>query len=93
MIIKTLIYFALGYLVYKFLKSLVASKASPSRKVRQPSAGRIDDVMIKDPYCETYFPDREGIHLKFDGKELVFCSTDCRDKFLDEHANTKPHDD
>ena len=93
MIIKTLIYFALGYLVYKFVKSLVAPKAQPSRKVRQQSAGQIDDVMIKDPYCETYFPEREGIHLKFDGKEFVFCSTGCRDKFLDEHANTKPHDD
>jgi YHS domain-containing protein len=49
--------------------------------------------MIKDPYCETYFPERDGVRLEIDGKEHVFCSTDCRDKFLDAHTNAKAHDD
>ena len=93
MIIRYLIYLALGYLIYKFIKSLVFPSAQPSRKVRQQSAGQIDDVMIKDPFCETYFPERDGIHVEFDGKDLVFCSTACRDKFLDQHANFKRHND
>ncbi|MBU1163547.1 MAG: hypothetical protein KKA75_05285 [Proteobacteria bacterium] len=38
--------------------------------------------MIKDPFCETYFPKRNGVHLLVDGKDLYFCSTECRDKFI-----------
>ena len=93
MIIKLLIYFALGYLVYRLVKPVLFPKAPPSQKVRRQSTGQIDDVMIKDPYCETYFPERDGVHLEIDGKEHVFCSTDCRDKFLDAHKNAKAHDD
>ena len=93
MIIKYLIYFALGYLIYKVVKSVVFSKPPPARKVRQQSAGQIDDIMIKDPFCETYFPKRDGIHLQFEDQDLYFCSTDCRDKFIEGHSNAKPHDD
>lgn len=92
MIIKLIIYFGLGYLIYKFVKSALFSKPSPARRVRQQAAGQIDDIMIKDPYCETYFPKRDGIHLKFEGKDLYFCSADCRDKYIEGHSNAKPHD-
>jgi hypothetical protein len=92
MIIRYLIYFALGYLVYKIIKSLVFPKAPRARKVGPQSAGRIDDVMTQDPHCGTYFPKRDGIPLKFEGRKLLFCSTDCRDKFLDEHTNTTTRD-
>ena len=93
MIIKLIIYLGLGYLVYKFVKSVILPKAPPARKVRQQTAGQIDDVMIKDPFCETYFPQRNGIHLKFENRDLYFCSTDCRDKFVERHSNAKPNDD
>ena len=43
---------------------------------------RIDDIMVKDPFCEVYFPRREGHHLKFDGKDLYFCSSTCREKYI-----------
>ena len=93
MIIKYLIYFALGYLIYKLVKAVVFPKASPARKVRHQSASQIDDIMVKDPFCETYFPKRDGIHLKFEDKDLYFCSTDCRDKFIEGHSNTEKSDD
>jgi len=48
-------------------------------------AGEIDDVMIKDPFCEAYFPKRNGVHLRVDREDLYFCSTACRDKFLESH--------
>ena len=92
MIIKLIIYFALGYLIYKFAKAVIFSKPPPARKVRQQSVGQIDDIMIKDPYCETYFPRRDGIHLKFEKEDLYFCSTDCRDKYIEAHSNSKPVD-
>jgi YHS domain-containing protein len=93
MFIKLLIYLGLGYVAYKLFKTLVSPKTASQRKVRPQPAGQIDDIMIKDPFCETYFPKRDGIHLKFEGKDLYFCSTECRDKFLDGHSNANPHDD
>ncbi|MCK5509082.1 MAG: hypothetical protein KAI50_11275 [Desulfobacterales bacterium] len=45
----------------------------------------VDDVMIKDPFCEAYFPRKNGVHLLVDGKDLYFCSTECRDKFVSLH--------
>ena len=93
MIIKLIIYVALGYLIYKFAKAVIFSKSQPARKVGQQPAGQIDDIMVKDPHCETYFPKRDGIHLKYKEDDLYFCSTDCRDKFIEGHSNTKTSDD
>ncbi len=48
---------------------------------------KIDDVMVKDPYCNVYFPKREGVHLRIDGADMYFCSNKCRDKYLIEKRN------
>jgi ribosomal protein L24E len=37
--------------------------------------------MVKDPYCEVYFPKRKGVPLKKNAEVLLFCSEECRDKF------------
>ena len=51
--------------------------------------GQIDDVMIKDPYCETYFPKRNAVHLNLNAKDLYFCSKECRDKYVARHRQEK----
>lgn len=56
------------------------------KAVFDQATGKIDDIMIKDPFCETYFPKRNGFHLRFDGEDLFFCSNECRDKFLKSHS-------
>jgi hypothetical protein len=43
---------------------------------------QIDDVMIKDPYCEAYFPKRNAVHLNLNAIDLYFCSKECRDKYI-----------
>jgi len=50
------------------------------------TAGEMDDVMIKDPFCEIYFPKKDSVHLRIDGKDLYFCSTECRDKFEETYS-------
>ncbi|GBC60176.1 hypothetical protein DENIS_1121 [Desulfonema ishimotonii] len=64
-------------------------KALASRDGGHGSAGResepADDVMIQDPWCKTYFPRAEAVHLGIDGKDYYFCSTECRDKFIAGH--------
>ena len=52
------------------------------KTVSGKEAGRIDDVMIKDPYCEAYFPKRNAVHLNLNANDLYFCSKECRDKYI-----------
>jgi len=63
--------------------------ASSSRSVSSKTAAEIDDVMIKDPFCEAYFSKRNGIRLNFGGKDLYFCSNQCKDKYLAAHSEKK----
>ena len=83
---RFLIILGLIYFAYRTIKSWMLSGEAPKTKVSSEAAGEIDDVMVKDPYCEVYFPKRNGVHLKINGKDLYFCSTECRDKFIAEHS-------
>jgi YHS domain-containing protein len=38
--------------------------------------------MIKDPYCQAYFPRRDAVHLNLSGNDLYFCSKKCRDQYM-----------
>jgi len=86
---KLLILFLLAYLGYRGLKSWMMQNMPSDKSVSGGTSGAIDDVMVKDPYCEVYFPKRSGVRLQHQGEELFFCSPDCRDKFLAEHAKPK----
>jgi len=69
------------YLTYRLLK-FWKLKNTQSKAGFGKTDNVVDDIMIKDPFCETYFPKRNGVHLLVDGKDLYFCSTECRDKFI-----------
>jgi len=79
--IKILIYLLLIYIVYKVLRSLVTPAESSARR-SYGERGAVDDIMIKDPVCEIYFPKKDGICINVDGNEVCFCSKECRDKFI-----------
>ena len=66
------------YVAYRVARRFL-SKRSP-RPDRQET-GRIDDVMVKDPECGSYFPQRDGVVLKDGERELHFCSERCRDRY------------
>ena len=38
--------------------------------------------MIKDPFCQSYYPKNKAISKKIDGEIYYFCSEDCLKKFL-----------
>jgi len=80
--IRFIILFIIGYVLYRSLKSWMFPAASSSRSVSGESTAEITDVMIKDPFCEVYFPKRNGVHLNFGGKDLYFCSDQCKDNYL-----------
>jgi uncharacterized protein len=87
--IRLIVLFVIGYVLYRALKSWMLPAAPPSKPVDDRSLGKIDDVMIKDPFCEAYFPKRNAVHLKVNGKDLYFCSVECKDKYLETRAEKK----
>jgi YHS domain-containing protein len=79
--VKLLLLILIAYLAYRAVKSWVL------RNLQVPGQNgsrtpKIDDLMIKDPVCGVYFPQREGVELHHNGQRYVFCSTTCRDRFL-----------
>ena len=80
---KLILLILIAYLAYRAVKSWVVRhlQAPGQNGSRQP---RIDDVMVKDPVCGIYFPQREGVAVTRGGQTLLFCSTACRDRFLEE---------
>lgn len=79
---RLLIFLGLIYLCYRALQSYLSKNSATRTTVAGQAAGEIDDLMIKDPVCEVYFPKRDGVHLNADGQDLYFCSTECRDQFV-----------
>ena len=86
---RLLIFLALFYLLYRAAKSWMRSLNAPRSAENQQKPSEIDDVMVKDPYCEVYFPKRNAIRLMHEGQELFFCSTQCRDKFIEAHSEKR----
>ena len=79
---RLLIILALVYLLYRTVKKRLFS-APP---VKGRASGTVEDEMIKDPVCGVYFPRRNAVRLTRDGKEMLFCSETCRERFLDGEA-------
>lgn len=80
---RLLVLVGLLYLFYRLLKTWVLKETSSQKAAFEKKADLIDDVMVKDPYCEVYFAKRDGVHLTFKGKDVYFCSKECKDKFLE----------
>ncbi|MDM8523310.1 hypothetical protein QUF80_08060 [Desulfococcaceae bacterium HSG8] len=80
--LRLLIFFGTIYLSYKLFRSWVRKNMLAGKVFSDQVVNKVDDIMVKDPFCEIYFPKREGVHLSVDGKDLHFCSAECRDKFI-----------
>ena len=87
--IRFVILFVVIYIAYRALKSWMFPTGSSSKSVANRTAGKIDDVMVKDPFCEAYFPKRNAVQVNFGGKALHFCSSQCKDKYLAAHSEIK----
>ena len=83
---RLLIFLGLFYFLYRVVKSWMASLNTSKTNSYHQKPPEIDDVMVKDPFCEVYFPKRNGVRISLEGQELFFCSTQCRDKFIEVHS-------
>ena len=86
---RLLVLLGLLYLCYRLLKSWLLKETSSQKTAFGKNAGEIDDVMVRDPYCNVYFAKRDGVHLNIQGKDVYFCSTECKDKFLEEQTKSR----
>jgi YHS domain-containing protein len=66
------------YIGYRLVRRYLAK---PAQRPRRREPDRVDDVMVKDPVCGSYFPQRDGVVLRDGGRELHFCSEKCRDRY------------
>jgi YHS domain-containing protein len=81
--VRLLLLILIAYLAYRAVKLWLGRILEvPGEEGSGP--GKIDDVMIKDPVCGIYFPQREGVELRQGGQIYRFCSTACRERFLKE---------
>lgn len=85
--LRLLIFIVLGIVVYRAIKGHPEDR--PGRQ--DPIGGRapiqVDDDMIKDPVCGSYFPARDAVTIKNNGRALLFCSHECRDRYIKEQAD------
>jgi uncharacterized protein len=80
-IIKIIFYAILayiGYLFFRFFRAL--NKASKPPRASKGTSG----IMVKDDICNTYIPKENAIRHVYEGKEYYFCSSECRQKFLEQ---------
>jgi uncharacterized protein len=80
MLIRLLIYIALGIVLYRAARSWFGQPRNTGRSDGDPPV-HVDDVMIQDPVCGVYFPQDRAVVLNTEGKALRFCSTECRDRY------------
>lgn len=83
--IRVVVLLIVAYLVYRLAKRWIRGKMISGRMNGRP-VDRIDDVMVKDPHCGAYFPQRDGVILKSGGRDLLFCSQKCRDSYIAAHS-------
>lgn len=90
--IRLLIFAGIAYFFYRKIKSWALENMSQDRKSFNKSEQAVNDIMIQDPYCKTYFPKREAVQLDINGTQLYFCSNQCREKFISEYYNNTQED-
>ncbi len=76
---------AVGILIYLFRRLQAANRVRQSHPGTIPpgKAGR----MVRDRICNTFLPAESALTLKQDGSLHYFCSSRCRDRFLQEPAS------
>ncbi len=80
---RILILALLIYLGYRVFKTFMIPGSVTFKPDIDENLAVVDDIMVKDPLCETYIPKKNGIKEIIDGEKVYFCSTKCRDKYLD----------
>jgi len=83
--IRLLILWIVIYFGYRAIKSImIGAIAQQKRDSLQQNQNneQVIDIMVEDPECGVYFPQKNGVRAKLNGMEFFFCSNECKEKFL-----------
>jgi YHS domain-containing protein len=50
---------------------------------RATTGGKAAESMVRDRICQTFLPEADALKVDKAGKTHFFCSTTCRDRFLE----------
>jgi YHS domain-containing protein len=83
MLIRLLIYGLLVWGIYRIVQSRRHPDGAAARRDGAQAPGPVDDVMVQDPVCGAYFPRSQAVRADGQGETPLFCSPECRDRYLD----------
>jgi len=73
-------------LIYLIYRLLTRNDGRTNRSVQGRQANerpkQFDDLLVEDPVCHTYIPQKEAQSLKLKGAYYYFCSKECLQKFI-----------
>lgn len=82
---RLIILIGLLYVAWRLVKSVMPPAGGVRRTFHGPDRSSVDE-MLQDPLCGVYFPKGEGVSLMHNGKEIWFCSNECKNKYLDANS-------
>lgn len=82
-LLRLLIYLGLGYALYRLLFGQRSGRPSRGAAAAPP----VDDLLVEDPVCHTYIPQRGALALTLGGTTTYFCSPECRKKYQSEQRS------
>ncbi len=80
--IRLILFFLIGYVALRLFKGVFGQGSQARMEANGRQTGEIDDLMVKDPNCQTYIPRRDAVQAVKNGETYYFCSRECRDAFL-----------
>lgn len=81
MFARLIIWALLGFLVYTIVKAAAHAFRAP-KDSPPPEKSRGGEAMERDPQCGTFVPRGDAVAATIRGKQHWFCSTGCRDEYL-----------
>ena len=81
----------LGALFYFLYRLLFGPTQKPAGERHQHSGGdTVDrDILVEDPVCHVYVPQRQAVTCQKNGQTFYFCSDKCCKMFLSEKNTDK----
>lgn len=80
--LRTILIIIAAIILYRILRS--SSKPKGGIKSRHSST-YLEDEMVKDPYCQTYFLKRMAYKAEINGDTMYFCSKKCLEEYHQSH--------
>lgn len=86
--LRIIILAILGYILYRLLFA-GKKKGKPPSGLASDKQSASRDVLVQDPVCQTYVPQKQAIRAVKDGKVHYFCSEECCQTFLADKGDKK----